>query len=291
MAGQLLEGFSGVQLRPGDDGYDAARRVWNAMVDRHPAVIARCASGADVAAAIRFAREHGLEVGVRGGGHSVTGFAVPQDGLMLDLSARGRCRSTRGADRADRGGGALLGVLDQAAQAHGLATTAGQGLAHRGRRAHARRRGRLAGPPGRPGLRQRTVLDGRHRGPVRPHREPEQHPELFWGLRGGGGNFGVVTEFEFRLHDVGTRALDVDLEGGRTSAPPTPLRGWGGPVAAGAAGGDPAGPRGHRPGGPLGAAHGGFRLRLGRRPGRRPGLAAHPARGPRPDRAALRCTS
>jgi FAD/FMN-containing dehydrogenase len=222
---RLLEGFSGVQLRPGDSGYDAARRVWNGMVDRRPAVIARCTSTADVVAAIRFAREQGLELGVRGGGHSVVGFAVPQDGLMLDLSPMRAVRVDPLARTARIAGGALLGALDRATQAHGLATTAGN-VSHTGVGGLT-----LGGGEGWLGRRLGLACDNvlsctvvTADGQV-VTASAADHPDLFWGLRGGGGNFGVVTEFEFRLHEVGTRSLVIDLEVPFERAPAA-LRGW-----------------------------------------------------------------
>ena len=112
-------------LRPGDVGYDDARRVWNAMIDRRPALIARCRETRDVVTAMRLARREGLEVGVRCGGHSVAGHAVPEGGLMIDLTPMGGVRVDPERRRAWVQGGALLGALDAATQQYGLATTAG----------------------------------------------------------------------------------------------------------------------------------------------------------------------
>jgi FAD/FMN-containing dehydrogenase len=178
---RLRRGFHGQVLLPDQDGYHSARRVWNAMVDRRPAVIARCAGPADVAAAVRFGRALGLELGVRCGGHSVLGLSVPEGGLMVDLSPMGLVRVDPARRRAWVAGGALLGDLDRATQPYGLAC---DNVA----------RFQVVGADG-------ELLYASER----------ENPELFWGLRGGGGNFGVVTEFEFHLHQVGTAALLVDL--------------------------------------------------------------------------------
>jgi FAD/FMN-containing dehydrogenase len=113
----LRRGFTGQILLPDEDGYDRARRVWNAMVDRRPAVIARCAGTSDVAAAVRFGRGEGLEIGVRGGGHNIAGLAVPEGGLMIDLSLMDTVRIDPGRRRARVQGGALLGALDRACAA------------------------------------------------------------------------------------------------------------------------------------------------------------------------------
>jgi FAD/FMN-containing dehydrogenase len=223
--GSLGERIDGEVLFPNDARYEKARAVWNAMVDRRPELIVRCAGTADVVAAVRFARERDLEIGVRCGGHSVLGLGVPDGGLMIDLTPMGGVRIDPRRRRAWVQGGALLGALDQAAQEHGLATTAGN-VSHTGVGGLTLGGGMgwLARQHGLSCDNVATFEMVTAEGTVVQASETE-NPDLYWGLRGGGGNFGIVTEFEFRLHQTGCQALVAEFFFPIDEAPSV-LRGW-----------------------------------------------------------------
>lgn len=204
---KLRPDFRGALLRPGEEGYDDARRVWNGGIDRRPALVARCAGADDVATAVRFARDHHLEVTVRGGGHAVAGHAVADGAVMVDLSLMRGVRVDPSARRARVAGGAIWSDVDAATQELGLAVTGGQ-ISHTGVGGLT-----LSGGLGylmrKIGL---TVDNVESVELVTAAGEPvtadaDSEPELFWALRGGGGNFGVATSFTFRLHPVGPLVL------------------------------------------------------------------------------------
>ena len=201
----LRTAMAGAVIDPGHADFDEARKVWNADIDRRPTAIARCTSAQDVAAAVRFATAAGLEIAVRGGGAQRVGSERRgRRAGHRPLAHATRSASTRRPGGSASQGGAQLADLDAATQAHGLAVPGGHRRAHRGRRAHARRRHGLADPHWRPDDRQPDLRRGRpRRRPASCGPPPTSSPDLFWALRGGGGNFGVVTEFEFRCHAVG----------------------------------------------------------------------------------------
>lgn len=196
--------FRGTVLRPADASYDDARRVWNGMIDRKPALIARCAGAGDVVRAVRFASEHNLVVAVRGGGHNAAGLGMCDDGIVIDLSGMKDVQVDPALRVARAEGGVTWGKFDRATQAHGLATTGGAismtgiaGLTLGGglgwlMRSYGLACDNLLAV-------DMVTADGRT---VRASAAENQ--DLFWGVRGGGGNFGVVTTFEYQLHPVTT---------------------------------------------------------------------------------------
>ncbi len=200
---QLAAGFRGGLIRPGDDGYDGARAVFNAMIDRHPAVIARCTGVADVIAAVNFARENDLVVAVRGGGHSVPGYAVCEGGIVIDLSPMKGVWVDPAARTARAQAGATWGEFDRETQQFGLAVTGGR-VTHTGIAGLT-----LGSGSGwlerRYGLTCDNLLSAEvvTAGGEFLKASESENEDLFWGLRGGGGNFGIVTSFEYRVHPVG----------------------------------------------------------------------------------------
>jgi FAD/FMN-containing dehydrogenase len=202
-----IEEFAGALIGPGDDGYDAARAVFNGSIDRRPALIAQVQDAGDIAAALRHGREHDLPIAVRAGGHSGAGYGVVDDGLVVDVRPLQRVEVDLAARTVRAGAGLTWAQLDAATQAHGLAVTGGRvsdtgvaGLTLGSgsgwlERLHGLTADNLVGA---------TVVtaDGEL---VRA--SAHEHPDLFWGLRGGGGNFGVVTELELALHPVGPIVL------------------------------------------------------------------------------------
>ena len=201
--GELAGSLQGELLLPTDPGYDSARRIWNGAIDRRPAGIVRCAGVADVVAAVRFARERGLEVGVRGGGHNVAGTATCDDGIVIDLSAMRAVSVDPAARTARVQGGALWTDVDRETQAYGLATPGGI-VSHTGV-AGLTLGGGLGFLMRKHGLAVDNLLDAEivtAEGAVL-RASADERPDLFWALRGGGGNFGVVTSFRFGLQRVG----------------------------------------------------------------------------------------
>ena len=198
----LRQSFQGELIQSGHDGYDAARRVWNGNIDRRPALIARCTGASDVQRAVEFARLHDLRVSVRGGGHSAPGYGTNDGGLVIDMSPMKDIRVDPQSRTVRAEGGVLWSELDRATQAFGLATTGGTvsstGIAG------LTLGGGLGWLMGKHGLTVDNLLsadvvtaDGVFR-----RANATDNPDLFWALRGGGGNFGVVTSFEYRLHPV-----------------------------------------------------------------------------------------
>ncbi|MGW0210343.1 FAD-binding oxidoreductase [Streptomyces sp. NPDC003233] len=209
--GGLREALRGPLITPQDPGYDAARSIYNAMIDRRPAAFAQCVDVADVQAVISFARDTGVELAVRGGGHSGPGLCLVDDGLVLDLTPMRWVRVDPETDTAQVGGGSLLGDLDHATHAVGRAVPAGivsttgvSGLTLGGGHGYLTRRYGLTIDSL---LSADVVLaDGSY-----VAASADSHPDLFWALRGGGGNFGVVTSFTFGLHPASTVGVGVTV--------------------------------------------------------------------------------
>src|SRR4051794_37943781 len=201
---RALDGvFSGDLIGPDHGQYEVARRVWNGMVDRRPALMARCAGDRDVVEALGFAREAGLRVAVRGGGHNVAGNAGCDDGLVIDLSGMKVIDVDPAAGTARAQPGVLLGEFDRATQAFGLAAPTGNvsmtGLAGLTLGGGLGWIARKHGPACDNLLSAEVVTaDGE-----RVTASADENPNLLWGLRGGGGNFGIVTALEYRLHPLG----------------------------------------------------------------------------------------
>ncbi|NJD54857.1 MAG: FAD-binding oxidoreductase [Nitrospirae bacterium] len=205
--GELKNRLKGDVLLPGDEAYESAREIWNAMIDKHPGAIVRCSTASDVVHTVNFARDNGVTLAVRGGGHNIAGSALCDDGIVIDLSQMKAASVDPSARRATIEGGARLADLDAATQAHGLATPLGinsttgvAGLT-------------LGGGFGWLSRKYGMTIDNLESAEVVTaageiiRASATEHPDLFWALRGGGGNFGVVTRFEFRLHPVGPDVL------------------------------------------------------------------------------------
>lgn len=203
----LRASMRGQLLLPKDDGYEAARRVWNGAFDRHPALIARCAGTADVIQAVNFARSHEILTAVRGGGHSISGQSVCEGGLMIDLSPMKGIRVDPVQRTAEAQAGVLLGDMDRETQAFGLATTLGTasdtGIAGL----------TLGGGMGRLGRKFALSCDNLRSVDIVTadgkllRASGRENADLFWGIRGGGGNFGIVTMFDYQLHPLGPQVL------------------------------------------------------------------------------------
>ena len=205
--GTLKTNVKGYVVLPDDPRYDEVREIWNAMIDRRPAVIVQCAEASDIAVAIAWARENGVEISIRGAGHNIAGNAVCDNGIMIDLSTMKNVRIDAPNKRAYVEPGATLSDFDSSAQVHGLATPVGinsttgiAGLTIGGGFGWLTRKYGLTID----NLISAEVItaDGN-----KIRTSENENPDLFWAIRGGGGNFGVVTEFEFQLHPVGPEIL------------------------------------------------------------------------------------
>lgn len=208
---EFSDSLRGGLLLPGSEDYDVARRVWNASIHKYPALIARCTGASDVARAVDFARDNDLLLAVKCGGHSFSGQSTCDRGLMIDLSGLRGVRVDPVARRMRVAGGSLLAAMDEEAMSFGLVTTAGT-VSHTG----------VGGPDhgrgfGRVGRRFGLALDNVRAADViaadgKFYRAgPDENPDLYWGIRGGGGNFGVVTSFEFELHPMEPTVIGGDI--------------------------------------------------------------------------------
>ncbi len=204
---ELKSGVRGEVLLPGGEAYESARKIWNAMIDKRPGAIVRCSTTSDVVHTVNYARENGITLAVRGGGHNIAGSALCDGGIVIDLTRMKAANVLPGARRVTIEGGATLADLDAATQAHGLATPVGinsttgvAGLT-------------LGGGFGWLSRKYGMTIDNLESAEVVTaagnviRASADEHPDLFWALRGGGGNFGVVTRFEFHLHPVGPNVL------------------------------------------------------------------------------------
>lgn len=206
-ADELRKEFKGKVITPGDREYEESRKIWNGMVDKRPAIIARCAGTQDAIKAVNFARDNGIQLAVRGAGHHIAGNSLCDDGLVVDLSHMRTVKVDVAAKRAVAEGGATLGDFDEATLAHGLATPVGinstTGIAGL----------TLGGGFGWISRKYGMTVDNLESAEVVTAKgevvraSASENPDLFWALRGGSGNFGVVTQFEFRLHQVGPDLL------------------------------------------------------------------------------------
>ncbi|MBV8146875.1 MAG: FAD-binding oxidoreductase [Gammaproteobacteria bacterium] len=211
--------LNGTLLTRGKEGYESARHVWNGMIDKHPAMIARCADAGDVARAVTFAREHELLLAVRGGGHSFPGYSTCEGGLVIDLSSMRSVLVRPDSRTAQAAGGAWGAHVDAATQKHALATTLGQisntgvgGLTLGGGFGWLARQYGLACDN--LVAAELVTADGKLR-----RVSAQDEPDLFWAIRGGGGNFGVVTSFEYKLHPLNPTVL-----GGQVAFPTAQLK-------------------------------------------------------------------
>jgi FAD/FMN-containing dehydrogenase len=208
---ELRASLRGSLLLRGDAGYEQARHIWNGAFDRHPAAIVRCSSAGDVVNAVQFARSHDVLVAVRGGGHSLPGHSVCEGGLMIDLAPMQGVQVDRRARTVRVDPGVWLGTLDRAVQKHGLITPAGT-VSHTGVAGLS-----LGGGIGRLSRKFGMTIDNllgadlvTPDGKMR-RVDAQQNADLFWAIRGGGGNFGVVTSFDFRAHELGANVVGGDL--------------------------------------------------------------------------------